>query len=72
MIDQFFGLDFDCETKCVEDEKEEVIKSREHFLQYNCYIDKEVKYLHSGLKNVSLPDIKVQELIHEADRSPGR
>ncbi len=51
MIDQYFGLVFDCDTKCVEAE-EEAIKSKEHFLQYNCYIDKEVKYLHSGLRNV--------------------
>ncbi len=28
-------------------------KAKEHFLQYNCYIDKDVKYLASGLKNVS-------------------
>ena len=37
----------------IESELEPVTKSKEHFLQYNCYIDKEVKYLYSGLKNVS-------------------
>ena len=52
VIDTFFGLEFDTETKCVESEAEsEISKSKEHFLQYNCYIDKDVKYLFSGLKN---------------------
>lgn len=50
-IDQYFGLDFDTKTKCVESEEEEVTTSKEHFLQYNCYIDKDVKYLHTGLMN---------------------
>ena len=57
-IDQYFGLDFYTETKCVESEEEEVTKSTEHFLQYNCYIDKDVKYLHTGLMNVSCSEIK--------------
>jgi len=51
VIDDYFGLEFDTETKCVESEDEPVSKSKERFLQYNCYIDKEVKYLASGLKN---------------------
>lgn len=51
VVDTFFGLEFDTETKCVESDAEPVSKSKEHFLQYNCYIDKEVKYLFSGLKN---------------------
>ena len=32
-------------------ESEEPSKGREKFLQYSCYIDKDVKYLHTGLKN---------------------
>ena len=52
MIDQYFGLTFDTETKCVESEEEPASISKEHFLQFNCYIDKDVKYLASGLKNV--------------------
>lgn len=51
VIDTYFGLEFEAETKCVESEEEPVTKSTEHFLQYNCYIDKDVKYLASGLKN---------------------
>jgi len=51
VVDDYFGLEFETETKCVEAEDEPVSKSKERFLQYNCYIDKEVKYLASGLKN---------------------
>lgn len=40
----------------MESDEEEVTRSSEHFLQYNCYIDKEVKYLHSGLVNVRKSD----------------
>lgn len=42
----------------IESDLEPVTKSKEHFLQYNCYIDKEVKYLYSGLKNVSIYNSK--------------
>ena len=52
VIDKYFGLEFETETKCVEAPDEPVSKNSERFLQYNCYIDKEVKYLASGLKNV--------------------
>lgn len=52
-VDQYFGLIFDTEIKCIESEDEPVTKSQERFLQYNCYIDKDVKFLASGLKNVS-------------------
>merc|ERR550539_648076 len=51
VVDQYFGLDFATETKCIESEDEPVIKSTEKFLQYSCYIDKEVKYLSTGLQN---------------------
>jgi len=51
VVDTYFGLEFETETKCVESDAEPVTKSKEHFLQYNIYIDKEVKYLSSGLKN---------------------
>ena len=35
--------------RCVESETEPVSHSVEKFLQYSCYIDKDVKYLHTGL-----------------------
>ena len=61
-IDQYFGLDFETETKCVESDDEPVVKGKEHFLQYNCYIDKDVKFLFSGLKNVSNTQFESQDV----------
>jgi len=49
-IEQFMGIECTAETKCVETDAEEPTKSVEKFLQYSCYIDKDVKYLHTGLK----------------------
>ncbi|XP_040583899.1 ubiquitin carboxyl-terminal hydrolase 14 [Lepeophtheirus salmonis] len=51
IIDQYFGGQFETETKCVENEEEPKTKSKETFLQYSCYIDKDVRFLSSGLKN---------------------
>jgi ubiquitin carboxyl-terminal hydrolase 14 len=53
VIDKYFGLEFESETKCVETEDEPPTVTTERFLQYNCYIDKDVKYLATGLSNVS-------------------
>ena len=39
------------ETFAPQAEGEEPTKSVEKFLQFSCYIDKDVKYLHTGLKN---------------------
>merc|ERR1719153_1875824 len=50
-IEQFLGIECSSETKCAEAEGEEPTKSVEKFLQFSCYIDKDVKYLHTGLKN---------------------
>lgn len=52
-IDQFFGGSFDVEWKCTENDTEEVSKTTESFLQLSCFISQDVKYMHSGLKNVS-------------------
>jgi len=49
-IEQFMGIECGAETKCIESDTEEPTKSVEKFLQYSCYIDKDVKYLHTGLK----------------------
>jgi len=48
-VEQFFGIECSSELKCVESESEEPTKGVEKFLQYSCYIDKDVKYLHTGL-----------------------
>jgi len=50
-IEQFMGIECESELKCIESEDEPVRKDLEKFLQYDCYIDKDVKYLHTGLKN---------------------
>lgn len=49
-IEQFFGGTFDCAMKCIEAEDEEPSKSKENFLQLSCFINQEVKYMHSGLR----------------------
>lgn len=53
-IDQFFGGSFDVEWKCVESDTEEITKTSESFLQLSCFISQDVKYMHSGLKNVNI------------------
>jgi len=50
-VDQFMGIECEAEFKCDESETEDATKSVEKFLQYSCHIDKDVKYLHTGLKN---------------------
>lgn len=67
VVDQYFGLDFATETKCVESEDEPVVKSTEKFLQYSCYIDKEVKYLATGLKNRLQENVTKKSLILDRD-----
>ena len=52
-IDRYFGIEFESETKCIESDEEPVATGKENFLQINCYIDKDVKYLATGLSNVS-------------------
>lgn len=49
-IEQFFGGTFDCQMKCTEADDEEPAKSKENFLQLSCFINQEVKYMHSGLR----------------------
>merc|ERR1719308_175348 len=50
-IDRFLGIECSSETKCNEAPEEEPSRNTEKFLQFSCYIDKDVKYLHTGLKN---------------------
>ncbi len=52
-IDQYFGGEFSVTMKCIESEDEKPTQSSETFYQLSCFIEKEVKYLHTGLKNVS-------------------
>lgn len=65
-VDQFFGIECETETKCIESETEEASKATERFLQFSCYIDKDVKYLHTGLKN------RLEETIEKHSPALGR
>jgi len=50
-IEQFMGIECSTEMKCAETDDEPSKKDVEKFLLFNCYIDKDVKYIHTGLKN---------------------
>lgn len=50
-IDQFLSGEFAVNLKCVESEDETASSSTEKFVQLSCFIDKDVKYIHTGLKN---------------------
>jgi len=65
-IDQFFGGEFEVTMKCIEAEDEPQSKSKEPFLQLSCFIEKEVKYLHTGLVN------RLQEHITKNSPTLGR
>lgn len=66
VVDKYFGLEFESETKCVECDDEPPTVSTERFLQYNCYIDKDVKYLATGLSN------RLQESMNKHSETLGR
>lgn len=50
-MDQYFGGEFDVSMKCEESEEEAESKSTEKFYQLSCFIEKEVKYMHTGLRS---------------------
>jgi len=49
-IDEYFAGQFETTMKCVESETEPSTVSVESFYQLSCFIEKEVKYMQSGLK----------------------
>ena len=53
IVEQYFGVKLDVEWKCDENETEEVQKTKESQLQLSCFITADVKYMHSGLREVS-------------------
>lgn len=53
LVDQYFGGTFEVEMKCVEAEDEPPSPSKENFLQLSCFISQDVRYMNSGLRNVS-------------------
>ena len=46
-------IDYAQTMKCVESDTEPVMSLTDHVYQLSCYIDKDVKYLQTGLKSVS-------------------
>ncbi|XP_065183675.1 ubiquitin carboxyl-terminal hydrolase 14-like [Sycon ciliatum] len=61
-VDQFLGGRLQSTLKCEEQPEEPETSSEERFLQLSCFISKDVKYMHTGLKN------RLQE--HITKRSP--
>jgi len=49
-INQNFGIEFESELKCNESESEPVSNIKETELQLSCFLNKDVKYLMSGIK----------------------
>ncbi|KAH9523744.1 Ubiquitin carboxyl-terminal hydrolase 14 [Bulinus truncatus] len=50
-IDQYFGGEFETTMKCNEAPEEGEVHGVEKFLQLSCFIEKEVKYMHTGLQS---------------------
>ncbi|XP_071837791.1 ubiquitin carboxyl-terminal hydrolase 14-like [Apostichopus japonicus] len=50
-MDQYFRGEFDTTLKCIEAEDEKPTNSKESFFQLSCYIDHEVRYMHTGLQS---------------------
>lgn len=65
-MDQYFGGEFDVVMKCEESEEEPESKSTEKFYQLSCFIEKEVKYMHTGLRS------RLEEHITKFSPSLGR
>jgi len=51
VVDQFFGIDFKSTLSCTESDAEPQVTNVESELQLSCFLDKEVKYLMSGINN---------------------
>lgn len=49
-IDEYFGGEYETTMKCLESEDEPTSTTSEKFYQLSCFIEKEVKYMQSGLK----------------------
>lgn len=50
-VDQYFGGELDVTMKCLETDDEPESHNSESFYQLSCFIEKEVKYMHTGLKS---------------------
>jgi len=66
LIDQYFGVEYKTSMKCDESEDEPETTSTERLYQLSCFINQDVKYLHTGLRN------RLKENITKASPSLGR
>jgi len=66
LIDQYFGVDYKTSMKCDESENEPEAASSERVYQLSCFINQDVKYLHTGLRS------RLAETITKASPSLGR
>lgn len=51
LVDSFFGGMFETTMKNIESEEEPKSEGKEEFLQLSCFIQQEVKYMHTGLRS---------------------
>jgi len=65
-IDKYFGGEFETVMKCTESSDEGETYGSEKFLQLSCFIQQEVKYMHTGLK------ARLEEHITKASPTLGR
>ncbi|BFY99755.1 hypothetical protein BsWGS_02795 [Bradybaena similaris] len=65
-IDQYFGGEFETIMKCNEAPEEGEVRTTEKFLQLSCFIEKDVKYMHTGLQS------RLQESITKNSPTLGR
>nr|XP_022315941.1 ubiquitin carboxyl-terminal hydrolase 14-like [Crassostrea virginica] len=65
-IDQYLGGEFEVSMKCEEAEGEPESKSTEKFYQLSCFIEKDVKYMQTGLRS------RLEEHITKNSPSLGR
>lgn len=66
-IDQYFSISMESKLKCTESEAEPVTTMHETELQLSCFLDKEVKYLMSGIKNKFSGELEKRSNILERD-----
>lgn len=66
LIDQYFGGEFTCTMKNEESAEETVTTNFESYLQLNCFISQDVKYLNTGLK------LRLEERLTKMSSTLGR
>lgn len=57
-IDQYFSISMESKLKCIESDDEPITNMKETELQLSCFLDKDVKYLMSGIKNKFIGELE--------------